>query len=270
MIKNFDPVPALDESLIYSHLSLPGKAQIDAIDVFQSIDSTNTYLLQQPFTQGRARVCVTEEQTAGRGRRGNSWLSAPHKNVTLSVSWSFSHWPETLSGLSLAVALVAAERLNSDYRIGVKIKWPNDLLVGDHKLAGVLIDVAGEANSVCNVVIGVGLNVHQPDWAAADADYAWLDLHSLGVTMDRNQFIANFVDDCLTLLKGFEENGFAPLAQQWNDYSSFTNRVIRVGDKEHSITGIMQGVDSNGALLLEDEQGHQHVFSDSTVSVRLV
>jgi BirA family biotin operon repressor/biotin-[acetyl-CoA-carboxylase] ligase len=260
---------ALSESQIYRNLSLTARGLIDSVDVFQSIDSTNSYLLKQSFAQGRARLCATEAQPAGRGRRSNTWLSTPHKNVMLSLGWGFSHWPQSLTGLGLAVALVVAERLNQDYKVNAKIKWPNDLLVEGRKLAGVLIDVAGEANNVCNVVIGVGLNVHQPDWSTDDADYSWQDLHRLGVMIDRNQFIANFADDCLVVLREYEEHGFAPLAELWNEYSSYTDKVIRVINNEQTIVGEMRGVNSNGALLVEDQNGQVHVLSDSSVSIRL-
>jgi BirA family biotin operon repressor/biotin-[acetyl-CoA-carboxylase] ligase len=243
--------PNLDGAVIQALLTALGQNKIDSIEVLQSVDSTNSHLLDQQTKVGRARLCAAEMQNAGRGRRGNEWLCAPHKNIMLSVSWSFTHWPKSITGLGLAVALVIVERLNQDFDLDVKIKWPNDLLIDDRKLAGILI-------------------VHQPDWSNSDAAYAWQDLHSLGIQIDRNEFIAKLVNDLIGMLSGFELNGFAPLAQIWNQHSSYSGKTISVGNEGHQVVGEMQGVDVNGALIVKDIKGKTHIFSESNVSVRLV
>lgn len=245
-------------------------ASLTSVDVLQTIQSTNSYLLDQPISVGSAKVCVAEAQTVGRGRRGNDWQSAPYRNIMLSMSWGFSQWPETITGLGLAVALMVVEHINTAYDLDVKIKWPNDLMVGQDKLGGILIDVAGESSGSCNVVIGLGLNVHQPDWSQDNSAYNWQDLHSHDVKPNRNELVANIVDGWLTMLKGFDVDGFGPLAARWNALSSYADRQIRVGNDDQSIVGRMLGVDSIGALLLESGDGQTHRFTDSSVSVRLV
>jgi len=242
---------------------------VESLELFQSLPSTNSHLLGQSVELRRARVCVAESQSAGRGRRGNEWQSAPYRNVMVSLSWGFGHWPETITGLGLAVALVVAEHLNQHYSLDVKIKWPNDLLVSDDKLAGILIDVAGESSGACNVVIGVGLNVHQPDWSHGES-YGWRDLHSLGVDIDRNKLIAELVNSLMTMLSDFENTGFTPLVERWNNLSSFAGARVQVGNEQDSIQGVMQGVDAAGALIVLDDEGKLQRFADSNVSVRRV
>ena len=97
------------------------------IDVFDSLDSTNSWLLERPIEKGQAHLCIAEDQLAGRGRRGNVWKSAAGKNIMLSFGWSFDTWPEQLSGLSIMVGMLVAEQLNKEYALSVKVKWPNDL-----------------------------------------------------------------------------------------------------------------------------------------------
>lgn len=243
---------------------------LTSVDVLQTVRSTNSYLLEQAINVGTAKVCVAEAQTSGRGRRGNDWQSAPYRNIMLSMSWGFSNWPETVTGLGLAVALVVVEHLNSAYDLDVRIKWPNDLMIGQNKLGGILIDVAGESSGSCNVVIGLGLNVHQPDWSRQSSAYQWQDLHSLGVTPNRNQLVANIVDGWQTMLSEFNVSGFGPLAVRWNALSSYENKQICVGNNDgERIVGRMVGVDAVGALLVESADGHTHRFVDSSVSVRL-
>lgn len=268
---NCEPLSA---SKIKSFVSATNRSLIDAVDVKQLVNSSNNELLALPIHSGRARVCVAEAQSAGRGRRGNDWQSAPNKNVMLSLSWGFDHWPETITGLGLAVALVTVEALNAEYDLGVKIKWPNDIMVDNKKLGGILIDMAGDSKGGCNVVIGLGLNVHQPDWSFDNADYQWQDLAGLQIYPDRNVLIARFVDCWLDMLRKFEQSGFSTMVQRWNNLSSYANKQIRVAntddDSAAPIVGKMLGVRADGGLMLEDSVGRVHVVTDSSVSVRLV
>jgi BirA family biotin operon repressor/biotin-[acetyl-CoA-carboxylase] ligase len=244
---------------------------LDSFELFQSLNSTNSHLLSQAIGRGRARICLTESQSAGRGRRGNEWLSAPYRNIMMSLSWGFASWPSTITGLGLAVALSVTKVLNDDYGLDVKIKWPNDLLVNDDKLAGILIDVAGDASGACNVVIGLGLNVDQPDWSESEsAAYRWQDLKGLGVNLNRNVLIAKVLNSLIEMLQSFERTGFEPLVGAWNSLSSYAYRRIRVGSDADFICGEMAGVDSIGALLLDADDGIRHRFTDSNVSVRLM
>lgn len=241
---------------------------IHSLTLFQTIESTNSYLLTQPIDVGQARLCVAEAQSAGRGRRGNEWLSAPYRNVMMSLSWGFERWPETITGLGLAVALEVAEYLRESFEINVQIKWPNDLMVDGAKLAGVLIDVGGESTGACNVVIGLGLNVHQPDWSQ-DGAYQWQDLAGLGVTCDRNDLVAGLASSLTSMLADFAVSGFAPRTQRWNRLSEYAGKRVRVLGMADSLEGVMAGVDEMGALLIEvDGQGVTRVV-DSNVSVRL-
>ena len=266
-------VVLLDELAIESEVAK--KESLSGIEVLQSVESTNSYLLSKEIRLNEARVCLAEAQSSGRGRRGNDWQSAPYRNIMMSLSWGFDHWPATITGLGLAVALSVVETLNAEYGLDVKIKWPNDLMVEsdgrNDKLGGILVDVAGESSGACNVVIGLGLNVHQPDWSAENGGaYQWQDLAGLGVSADRNQLCAKLIDALIEMLDGFSMTGFESMMGRWNALSSYANKVIRVGRDDDFIQGMMEGVDASGALLVRDKDGVQHQFLESTVSVRLV
>ena len=251
----------------------------ESIEVLSSTKSTNTYLLEKPIQVGSAKVCICEAQTLGRGRRGNEWLSAPNKNIMMSLSWGFERWPQTITGLGLAVALVVAERLNKKYQIDVGIKWPNDLLINNEKLAGVLVEVTGNVDGVCNVVLGLGLNVHQPDWSKdiepnsvrTSKNYAWTDLFSQGVFIDRNDLVASIISDWILMLQQFEEQGFDAFVERWNSLSCHAGKIIELTnpDGQNEIFGRMLGVNDIGALLVESQDGHRHVVNDTNMSLRL-
>ena len=261
-------VTLLEQSKIESGLISSVTDSIESMVVFQSIESTNSYLLSQPFKPNRARVCMAESQTSGRGRRGNNWQSTPYKNIMLSVSWSFDHWPATITGLGLAVGLVIAEYLNNQLGVNAKIKWPNDILVDNHKLGGILVDVSGESSGCCNVVIGLGLNVNQENWSSEVA-YQWVDLASLGVVNERNELAADLISVLVAMLSRYEEAGFTPMTDRWNALNGYADQIVRVGKGSSAFTGRMQGVDENGALLI-DVGGKIKRVDDSSLSVRLV
>lgn len=251
----------------FLHPNIP----LDSFEVFQSIKSTNSHLLAKPIQDGRLRVCVSEAQLDGRGRRGNTWLSTPYRNIMLSISWGFEKWPDTIGALGLAAALCITEELNKLYSLDIKIKWPNDLLANDDKVAGILIDVAGESAGQCKVVIGLGLNVSQVDWSKGNSEgYRWQDLCALGVKANRNQLVAKLINAQVDMLKEFELSGFESLTERWNKLNSFASRQVRVGSGENYVAGQMVGVDKSGALLVDALGGVRHLINDSNLSVRLV
>ena len=262
----------LDEQQIVFGLADSIKNLTDGITVLPSVGSTNAFLLNETISVGRARLCVAESQDVGRGRRGRSWLSSPYRNILMSISWGFNQWPETLTGLGLAASLTITERLRQNYQLDIKIKWPNDLMLEDKKLAGILIDISGQHGGACNVVLGLGLNVDQADWSepAAAPAYAWQDLLSAGAQVDRNSLIAELYSDLLQMLQLFEQRGFAPMVDKWNSLSNYAGRQIRVCGTNIDLQGNMLGVDEQGALRVADSNGMEHQITDSNVSVRLL
>ena len=270
----------LDQGSIVEHVMLAFEQSsdpvlsgvLDSLQVFEKVDSTNSYLLSQSILGSRAKVCIAESQLAGRGRRGNEWKSAPYKNIMLSLSWGFAQWHKTITALGLAVALIVAERLNCDYGISVKIKWPNDLLINGDKLAGLLVDVSGDANGGCNVVVGLGLNVHQPDWSQKCGEYSWCDLYSQGLMIDRNKLAGNLIADLIALFLEFEQVGFSPMVSRWNDLCPHVGEKIKLtkdGDAE-VIEGVMRGVNDMGALIVDLEDQQRRIITDSSLSLRRV
>src|SRR5215470_17193712 len=126
------------------------------LDVVDECPSTNTQLAQRAkagAAHGSALAC--EHQSAGRGRRGNAWVSTVGGSVAFSVLWRFSRGAGALAGLSLAVAAGAAKALEDLGAREVTVKWPNDLLCGESKLGGILIETVGGASGSCSAIVGV-------------------------------------------------------------------------------------------------------------------
>ena len=175
----------------------------------------------------------------------------------------------------MAVGLIVVERLNQDYSLGVGIKWPNDLFLNSQKLAGILVDATLSGKDNFNVVIGLGLNVHQENLASTDSSYDWTDLYSHGVIVNRNELIGNLAADLLTMLYDFAERGFEPLVERWNTLSLYNRKQIMLtpqldnSSSSEVIQGQMLGVNQSGELLLLRPDGEQQVITTSNYSLSL-
>ncbi|MDQ2995371.1 MAG: biotin--[acetyl-CoA-carboxylase] ligase, partial [Pseudomonadota bacterium] len=149
------PLDMLNRERILQLLSRDTQQQLASIEVVDTVDSTNNYLLEQ-VKKGcsSGSLVLAEHQTAGRGRQGKRWHAPYASNIYMSLYWHFSKDPTELAGLSLALSLAIVDALTQQGVTGLQIKWPNDIYHNDKKLAGILIDLSAESNSATNVVIG--------------------------------------------------------------------------------------------------------------------
>ncbi|KGE02918.1 bifunctional biotin--[acetyl-CoA-carboxylase] ligase/biotin operon repressor BirA [Pseudohaliea rubra] len=247
----------LDAAAVQAALPAEAAALVAGLDIVDSVDSTNAALLREaPGPVGRGRICAAERQLAGRGRRGRSWASPFARNLYVSVGWTFAQGAAALEGLSLAVGVALAEALEELGLAGVALKWPNDLLAGDAKLGGVLIELSGDADGPCRVVVGMGLNVRMPA-AASTIDQPWTDLATLagGTAPSRSRLLAAVLGRVLPLLAGYGSAGFAPWQARWEALDAFAGAPVQVLSGETRLAGVARGVDERGALLLETATG---------------
>jgi BirA family transcriptional regulator, biotin operon repressor / biotin---[acetyl-CoA-carboxylase] ligase len=258
----------LDRERILTSLAQPAGTLLGEFHCFDELDSTNRFLLQQG--QG-GDVCVAERQTAGRGRRGRQWFSPYGRNLYLSTRWHFDQGMAALEGLSLAVGVVLAESLQDLGVPAVELKWPNDLLCNRKKLGGVLIEVGGDLNGDCAVVVGVGLNVAMRDnlehKAGALIQQPWTDLCQQGFEGDRNQLCGALIEALLPALKTYPERRFGFYKDRWESRSALRNQSIEVHSHGRVVHGVMLGVDATGGLRVITDAG-EVLFSGGEISLR--
>ncbi|WP_083392550.1 bifunctional biotin--[acetyl-CoA-carboxylase] ligase/biotin operon repressor BirA [Halopseudomonas bauzanensis] len=238
--------------------------------LLDTVDSTNAQLLKQlSMKEPRALACVAEQQLAGKGRRGREWVSPYGQNIYLSLALPFSGGAQKLEGLSLLVGLVLVETLESCGFRNCALKWPNDVLLGGRKLAGILIELAGDLTSDCVAVIGVGINVLMND-AAAAIDQAWtsLLLSRQDGTLNRNLLIAEFIRRLFEAVAVFREAGFAPFVEEWQRHDAWYGQPVVVRTGAVITEGVERGVDQRGALRLDVAEG-QVLLNGGEVSLRL-
>ncbi|MEC8443984.1 MAG: bifunctional biotin--[acetyl-CoA-carboxylase] ligase/biotin operon repressor BirA [Pseudomonadota bacterium] len=259
-----DPIELLEEPEIREHLA----QKLDRLELLLDVNSTNTYLFERASDHMGQRYAVfAEKQTSGRGRRGRQWVSPFGRNLYMSLLVSFSGGMSALEGLSLTVG-VAVERALSRLGIaGVGLKWPNDIYADGRKLAGILLEVTGEYNSHCQVVIGIGMNLSMSDEEAKAIDQPWVDLRSLNPELSRNQVAGVLLDELLQCVDGFQKEGFAPWQSYWSERDIYHDTQVTVSSPSHQITGIVKGVNRKGELMLRTERGME-VISAGEISVR--
>lgn len=220
--------------------ALGGLAVRFDIEALAECDSTNAELLRRAERGAPSgSVVVAELQTAGRGRRGRAWHSAPGDSLTFSLLWRFPEGTR-VDGLSLAVGVALAETLGKE----VRLKWPNDFLRDGGKLGGILVELAGRA-----AVIGIGVNLRLPDDLPDEVRATAAALTWMGT---REELLARLLAALHIVLGEFAAGGFAALRDRWLARCAHLDAPVRIlSEFDAPLAGRCVGVDVDGALLLE-------------------
>lgn len=256
-------VELLEATRVREALSPRSRALLGELLIEPALDSTNAEALRRLAAgAGPGFCCSAELQTAGRGRRGRPWVSPFARNLYLSLTWEYEGGAAALEGLSLAVGVAVVRALEELGASGLQLKWPNDLLFQGAKLGGVLLEMVGDAAGRCQVVVGVGINVHMPQAAADTIDQSWTDLRRVAGDglPGRNRLLAALLDHLLPLLASFGASGFAPWRDAWMALDAFAGAPVVISSGEFRKAGIARGVDERGALQLETSLGLQPVY----------
>lgn len=270
-----EPLVPLDAVAIRGALP-PGVARrIGRLEVLPETDSTNARVLAADRPVGELAICLAEHQSAGRGRRGRRWLAAPGGAICLSVGGRLPAAPSDYAALPTAAGVACAMALEALGVRGIGLKWPNDLLLGGHKLAGILIELRGESQGPSTVAVGIGLNVRlgpslrEEIAAAGGLPPAELAAQADGQPVDRNRYAAALV----AAIAGCLERAPAGLGDEvldgWRQRDVLRGREVRVEDAGLGRLGIAVGLDPSGALLLQAADGEPVRVTAGEVSLRL-
>ncbi|MFA7242861.1 MAG: biotin--[acetyl-CoA-carboxylase] ligase [Sulfuricellaceae bacterium] len=263
-----EPIEWLDCQALSS--ALGERASLFDLEILDQVDSTNRALLQKSSLGARHGSCVAAElQTSGRGRRGRAWFAGIGGGVAFSVLWRFEQGAGFLSGLSLAVGVAVVRALYAAGVCGVTLKWPNDVLHGYRKLAGILIEMQGDVSGPCAVVIGIGLNLKLSGEVLHRIDQPAVDIFSITQQMpQRNRIMALLLMHLADVLTEFSRRGFSGLRAEWKKYHIYQGKPVRLlmpdGMQQQ---GVLLDVADDGALLLETSCGHKR-FTAGEISLR--
>ena len=229
------PAPAelLDEKRLNESL---GGARIECVDI---IDSTNSYLLARINESESGECVLAEMQTAGRGRRGHTWVSPFASQFICSMCWKFDSF-DKIQGLSLAAGLAQYDVLSELGYRGMMLKWPNDIYAQGRKLSG--------------LVSGTGINLRR--LSGVQIDQPWISLEETefegNVRPTRMEITGGIIGRTRQYFTEFSESGFAVFRERWNEKCLYLNEPVMMLDGSNvAMRGICRGVDETGRLLLE-------------------
>ena len=217
-------------------------------------------LARQSADLAHKALCVAHFQTKGRGRQGRSWVNRQGECLMFSLGWAFDKPQYELGSLALVVAL-ACRRALADIGLDVKIKWPNDLVVANDKLAGILIETARVENKTV-AVIGIGINFVLPkeveNATSVQALFQTASKQGVSVKTLLNAVLAQLD----ALLNEYAQNGFASCVGEYDAANRDTDRpvlLLQEGRVVHE--GVVKGVDAQGALRLLTDKGEKTIVS---------
>jgi len=248
------PVDLLDAGRI--RRALP-RLEPAAVHVRFAVDSTNSLLAGRLRAGVRTpELCTAEIQSAGRGRQDRRWVSELGQSLVLSVSWRFAAHLEALGGLSLAAGVALVEALAADGFDGVMLKWPNDLVVGSRKLAGILVEASRVGSESAACVIGVGFNLDLAPAGSGRIDQPWTDFATeFGRVPARSTLAAQAANALLDACEQYRDHGLGPFAVRWREHDALRGRPVRVLSGGAPVDGMARGIDADGALLVEHSAG---------------
>lgn len=240
------------------------------LEVHDHLESTNTYLMKKIASGQAHATCVAANfQTKGRGRRGRSWQAGLGASLTFSLLWRFQCGASALSGLSLAVGVAIIRALHSLGVNQAQLKWPNDILIGREKLAGILIELQGDMEGPSAAVIGIGMNLNLPKMVKQHIDQPATDLASTSVhAINPNELLGLLLKHLAAVLSEFEQQGFAHVRDEWIQHHAYHQQVVKMlhpdGRETH---GTVIDVAEDGILLISTSLGEQR-FSSGEISLR--
>jgi BirA family biotin operon repressor/biotin-[acetyl-CoA-carboxylase] ligase len=240
--------------------------------LFEKTDSTNEQALLK-VKQGCVLplVCFAEEQTQGRGRRGKVWVSPPGGSIYLSLAWKFALPVNDLGCLSLAMGVAVARVLKNIGLQQVGLKWPNDVLVGDKKIAGILIETLRITRQAATVIIGIGLNYKLPKELQDAAAQSWTDIvSSMGMEFQpgRNKIAGLLLRECMDICESFAQARHELMMEYQQQHDICLRQAVNIYlDDGRLMQGVVAGFEDNGEIriLIDDEE---KLFNSADISLR--
>jgi BirA family transcriptional regulator, biotin operon repressor / biotin---[acetyl-CoA-carboxylase] ligase len=241
-------------------------------NIFHFLRTDSTNIQARTLAADGARegtLLVAEYQEKGKGRLGRQWQSPSGKNLLFSLilrpAWSpqQAFYGTVLTSVSLCRAILEVTGIE------VGIKWPNDIYAGEKKLAGILTEFATDPDRIEYMIVGIGINCNwAPPKPPPEGQPSTSLLKETGHKISRIRLLTRFLKQAETLYEKINAEGVGLLKEEWNRYSLVNNRRVTISNNQQSWTGIGQGIDEHGALILRLDSGQQEKFLAGDVHLR--
>lgn len=236
--------------------------------LLDSVDSTNEHAKRLVKEGSKVNLVVSEEQTYGRGRRGRQWLSPYGCNLYLSLVWPVTEGMRQLEGLSLAVGLAVLRAITAFGVEKAGLKWPNDVLVGKEKIAGILLELVGDLADQSSVIIGIGINVNMQK-TTLEIGQPWTSVSQcIGASASRHEVLNALLLELGSILKLQAKHGFSALRREWESKHLWQGLSVTLSSVGASIEGRITGINDRGELGIATQQGVEY-FAGGELTLRL-
>lgn len=223
------------------------------------VDSTNTLLLNSKEFKQNGTVILAEHQHKGRGRKNREWYSNAGQNLTFSILLKDGFEHDQINLINLGTAVCVAQALENLYQLNIEVKWPNDILIHKKKVAGILLESTSKADKINRVVVGIGINVNQPNFPGK---------FEIAPTSIRKEFkdqisrerllseILNNFEEMIELAKSDPEK----VLNDWRSRCKMMGEKVKIVEEEKTRHGIFEDIDSNGFLILKVGDKKEKIF----------
>ena len=257
-------MPRLNAEIISAELELRVGSPVRLL-YLESCASTNSEC--QALAEHNT-IIIAEQQTAGRGRRGNHWLSPSTENIYCSIGLNKKLAAQYLGMISLQVGVSIAQVLHLHGYAEVGLKWPNDIWLQGRKLGGILIETRQLASDNFFLSIGFGLNIHLEPSQLEQIDRPATSLSSQSIVeLDRQGLLIDLIGRILPDVMSLDVERIDGLIHEFNRLDAFQGRTVMVKANQHEIDGVHRGVEKTGQIRIETDQGIQ-LFSAADISLR--
>ncbi|KIL48038.1 biotin--[acetyl-CoA-carboxylase] ligase [Jeotgalibacillus campisalis] len=241
-----------------------------SIHHYDAVESTQKIahkLAQEHAPEGT--LVIAEEQTAGRGRMARSWHSPKGSGIWMSLLLRPELPPQKAPQFTLLTAVALVQAIEDICDVQVEIKWPNDLLINNRKVTGILTELQADSEQIHSLIIGIGMNVNQKqeDFPKELVDIATSLAIEKGSEVSRAAIVQRTMYHLEKYYHLYMEKGFAPIKLLWESYAISIGRHITARTFNGSISGIASGITEEGVLLLEDDQGAVHSIYSADIEI---
>lgn len=236
---------------------------------YDSVDSTNEEAKRAVGYAPDRSVFVANQQTAGKGRRGRTWISPKGEDLFFSLLLRPDIPPESASMLTLVAAMAAAEVAERYSRESCQIKWPNDIVLHNRKICGILTEMGAEMGEISYVIIGVGFNLNRTEFEEDIASMATSIRKETGERITRAAFLADFLAEFMKRFEIFlREGNLRPFVKEYDSHLINVGKEVKIISRQGTRIRTALGINEKGELRIQDELGREETVFTGEVSVR--
>mgnify|MGYP005854140893 CR=1 FL=1 len=240
------------------------------IERFYEVDSTND-VAKQLALQGapEGTAVISEIQRKGRGRKGREWFS-PKGGVWMSVILRPKVDPSQAAPITLIAGLAVAKTLSKLYNLECRLKWPNDVLINEKKVCGVLTEISAEMGRINYIVTGIGINanIDIDSFPGGFRNSATSLKNELNRDILRDELVKRLLEEFEELYKIFQKQGFSELKEEWKKSASTIGRKVRIITDSRATEGIARDIGENGELFVEAQGSMEKIISGDCIHLR--